>query len=251
VNEVIFLGTAGGRYVVAYQLRSSAGTVIKVEDELIVLDPGPGTLVHLAKKKLQVRKISSIIVSHKHLDHSADLNVIIDALTEGGFKKRGSLFITEEAINECIPLPYLRDFLKNIDFLKPRTEYTLEKGISFKTTRLLNHGAENYGLLFNMPSGKILGFITDTAYFEGIEEEFKTANILVINVVRYTRLKGVLHLCIEDVKKILSKLRPELVILTHFGMSMLRANPFKLAKELSKEFGLEIKACYDGMTIRV
>jgi len=250
MSEVIFLGTAGGRYVVSYQLRSSAGTVIKIEDQMIILDPGPGTLVHLAKKKLQVRKISSIVVSHKHLDHSADLSVIIDALTEGGFKKKGELFITEEALSECIPLPYLRDFLKGIHLLKPKREYTLHN-LSFKTTCLLNHGAENYGLLFNMPSGKILGFITDTAYFEGIEEEFKTANILVINVVRYTRLKGVLHLCIEDVKKILKKLHPELVILTHFGMSMLRANPFKVAKELSKELELDIRACYDGMTIKV
>jgi len=32
---------------------------------------------------------------------------------------------------------------------------------------------------------------------------------------------------------------------------MLKANPFKVAQELSDEFGLKIRACYDGMSVKI
>jgi len=250
MSEIIFLGTAGARYVVAKQLRASAGTIINIENSYLLLDPGPGTLVHLAKRKILVEKISTIIVSHHHLDHSADLNVIVDAVTEGGFKKRGTLFLTESALKENILLPYLKNYLKKIEILKPHTVYE-ENPFKFKTTCLFKHTAENYGLLFYFPERKVVGFITDTAYFEELAKEFAEANILVINTVRYTPKEGVLHLSIPDVKKLLTKVKPEEVILTHFGMTMIRANPFKVAQELSKELGLKIRACYDGMSLKI
>jgi ribonuclease BN (tRNA processing enzyme) len=250
MSEIIFLGTAGARYVVAKQLRASAGTVINIGESYLLLDPGPGTLVYLNKKKIPLEKIGTIVVSHQHLDHSADLNIIVDAITEGGFKKRGKLFLTESALKEGILLSYLQPYLKEIEILKPENFYE-SPPFKFKTTVLFKHTAENYGLLFYFPEGKVVGFITDTAYFEGLEEEFQEADILVIYTVRYTPKDGVLHLSISDVKKILKKIKPEEVILTHFGMTMLRANPFKVAQELSKELGLKIRACYDGMSLKI
>ena len=250
MSEIIFLGTAGARYVVAKQFRASAGTVININNSYLLLDPGPGTLVHLAKKKIPIEKIETIIVSHQHLDHSADLNIIVDAVTEGGFKKRGTLFLTENALKEGILFSYLQPYLEKIEILKPNTFYE-NFPFKFRTTCLLKHTVENYGLLFYLPEGKVIGFITDTAYFEKLEEEFASANILVIYTVRHTPKEGVLHLSISDVKKILSKIKPEEVILTHFGMTMLKANPFKVAQELSNELGLKIRACYDGMSIKI
>jgi ribonuclease BN (tRNA processing enzyme) len=248
--EVIFLGTAGARFVVAKQLRASAGTLLHLNNSYLLLDPGPGTLVYMAKRKLPLEKIKCILVSHQHLDHSADLNIMVDAITEGGFKKRGILFLTESSFNEPILLPYLKNFLEKIEILKPRTSYECSP-FYFKTTCELKHTAENYGLIFDLPDGKKLGFITDTAYFEGLEEEFSKANYLVINTVRLTPREGVLHLSIPDVKKILTKLRPELAVLTHFGMTMIRANPFKVAKELSEELGLKVVSAYDGMVLKL
>ncbi len=248
--EIIFLGTAGARYVVAKQLRSSAGILLKLENKILLMDPGPGTLVHLAKRKVSLKDINTLLLSHQHLDHSADLNIVIDAITEGGFKKRGSLFLTESSLKECIPLPYLQPFLERIEILKPSTIFE-NSPFKFKTTCLLEHTAENYGFLFYLPNGKVLGFLTDTAYFEELSQEFKEANILVINVVRFTPKEGVLHMSIPDVKKLLSKLKPETVILTHFGMTMLRANPFKVAKDLSKELKINIISAYDGMSFRI
>jgi len=246
--NVYLLGTAGARYVVAKQLRASAGTVLEEDGEFLLLDPGPGTIVHLAKHKIPVEKIRNILVSHKHLDHSADLNVIVDAITEGTFKKRGRLFIPKEAWDEGALLSYLREALAETIFLAEKEAYQTTK-FSFKTTKKLLHSAETYGFIFNLKDGKSLGFLVDTAFFEELISEFQGVNYLIVNVVRYEPKEGVLHLSVQDVRKLLASLRPELTVITHFGMTMLRANPFKVAKDLSSELNLKVFAAYDGLRL--
>ena len=99
--ELIFLGTGGGRYVVAKQLRASGGLLLREGKKYLLIDPGPGSLVQLAKLKIPLNHIQGILLSHLHLDHSADLSVVVDAITEGGFKKRGFCF-------------YLRQLLRSV-----------------------------------------------------------------------------------------------------------------------------------------
>jgi len=246
--NVYLLGTAGARYVVAKQLRASAGTVLEEDGEFLLLDPGPGTLVHLAKHKIPVEKIRTILISHKHLDHSADLNVIVDAITEGTFKNRGRLFIPKEAWDEGALLSYLREALAETIFLAEKEAYQTTK-FSFKTTNKLLHSAETYGFIFNLKDGKSLGFLVDTAFFEELISEFQGVNYLIVNVVRYEPKEGVLHLSVQDVRKLLASLRPELTVITHFGMTMLRANPFKVAKDLSSELNLKVVSAYDGLRL--
>jgi len=246
--NVYLLGTAGARYVVAKQLRASAGTVLEEDGEFLLIDPGPGTIVHLAKHKIPVEKIRNILVSHKHLDHSADLNVIVDAITEGTLKKRGRLFIPKEAWDEGVLLSYLREALDETIFLAEKEAYQTSK-FSFKTTKKLLHSAETYGFIFNLKDGKSLGFLVDTAFFEELISEFQGVNYLIVNVVRYEPKEGVLHLSVQDVRKLLASLRPELTVITHFGMTMLRANPFKVAKDLSAELNLKVVAAYDGLRL--
>ena len=246
--NVYLLGTAGARYVVAKQLRASAGTVLEEDGEFFLIDPGPGTIVHLAKHKIPVEKIRNILISHKHLDHSADLNVIVDAITEGTLKKRGRLFIPKEAWEEGVLLSYLREALDETIFLAEKEAYQTTK-FSFKTTRKLLHSAETYGFIFNLKDGKSLGFLSDTAFFEELISEFQGVNYLIVNVVRYEPKEGVLHLSVQDVRKLLASLRPELTVITHFGMTMLRANPFKVAKDLSSELNLKVLAAYDGLRL--
>jgi len=246
--NVYLLGTAGARYVVAKQLRASAGTVLEEDGEFLLIDPGPGTIVHLAKHKIPVEKIRNILISHKHLDHSADLNVIVDAITEGTFKKRGRLFIPKEAWEEGVLLSYLKEALADTIFLAEKEAYQTAK-FSFKTTKKLLHSAETYGFIFNLKDGKSLGFLVDTAFFEELISEFQGVNYLIVNVVRYEPKEGVLHLSVQDVQNLLTSLRPELTVITHFGMTMLRANPFKVAKDLSAELNLKVVAAYDGLRL--
>ena len=46
MDKITFLGSGGGRIVVAHQLRSTGGFVINIGTKQIHVDPGPGALVH-------------------------------------------------------------------------------------------------------------------------------------------------------------------------------------------------------------
>jgi len=249
------LGTAGARYVVAKQLRSSAGTYIEHEGTRLILDPGPGTLVRMAsaRPRLDVEKLNGLILTHTHLDHSNDVNILIDGLTEGGLKKRGVLFAPKECLEgeTAVVLKYLRPYLKDIQTLRPEASYRIGN-ISFKTSCRHYHTAETYGLIFELGSKRV-GFVVDTLFFPGLIDCYRECQILILNVVRYKPhpSPNVQHLCVRDVEEILEKIRPEKAILTHFGMTMIRARPHQVAAKLSRKLNLEVIAAYDGLTLEV
>jgi phosphoribosyl 1,2-cyclic phosphodiesterase len=48
---------------------------------------------------------------------------------------------------------------------------------------------------------------------------------------------------------LISSIKPKKAILTHFGMTMLKAKPHIQAEELTRRLGVEVLAAYDGMTL--
>ena len=83
-DKVMFLGTAGARVMVANQILASGGLWFDLGGTEMLLDPGPGTLVQAIRRKLKPTKLEAIILTHRHLDHSADANIMIEAMTERG-----------------------------------------------------------------------------------------------------------------------------------------------------------------------
>ncbi|MFA5287126.1 MAG: MBL fold metallo-hydrolase [Candidatus Omnitrophota bacterium] len=246
---VKFLGTAGARFVMIGQLRASGGIWISYKGTNILVDPGPGSIVRCsaARPKLNPAKLDGIILTHKHLDHANDINVMIEAMTEGGFKKRGVVFCPADAINEdSIILKYARNFPARIDMLKAEHDYKVG-GVSFATSMRHLHTAETYGLKFKFGRAT-LAILTDTRYFKELVNFYKV-DILIISVVFLKPRPGIDHLCLADVEEIIMATKPKKAILTHFGISMLKAKPHLLAKCLSKNTGIEVEAAYDGMSL--
>ncbi len=247
-----FLGTAGARFVVARQLRSSAGVFITMKGTNIILDPGPGTLVKCAKSKprIDVTKLDAIILTHAHIDHTNDVNILIDAMTGGGLRKRGTLFAPRECIDgeNAVVLRYLRDFMKDIIILGEDQLYGIGD-LRFSTSVRHKHPVETYGISLDF-HGRKISFMVDTRYFPDLIESYKGAHLLVMNVVRYNPHESgeVMHLCIDDVREILANIRPHRAILTHFGMTMLRAKPWELSRKLTEELGVDVIVASDGMT---
>nr|NIN10169.1 MBL fold metallo-hydrolase [Gemmatimonadales bacterium]NIN48835.1 MBL fold metallo-hydrolase [Gemmatimonadales bacterium]NIP06299.1 MBL fold metallo-hydrolase [Gemmatimonadales bacterium] len=54
-----------------------------------------------------------------------------------------------------------------------------------------------------------------------------------------------------DAREILEAIRPRKTVLTHFGMTMIRAKPWVVAQQLSDELGLDVSAASDGTTIEL
>ena len=244
--KLTFMGTAGARFMVAKQLAASGGLYIEEGNTRISLDPGPGAIVQYAKRKVDLTKLDAIVISHRHLDHSNDVNVMIEAMTDGGFRHRGRLYCPSDALDgDPVVLKYIRQFPQEIVALEPETEYTVGE-VTFTTTPRHVHQVETYGFRF----GNRLGWVTDSAYYDGIAEQHK-ADVMVIHLVLMECRAGLPHLCLDDAERIIREAKPRLAILTHYGMTVWRAHPRELAEDLTQRIGTEVKAARDGMSVEL
>ena len=188
-NFVKFLGTAGARVVVSKQLRASGGVWIKYQDTNLHIDPGPGALVRALSSRppLSPPSLDALLLSHRHLDHSNDLNIMVEAMTEGATKKRGAVFLPAEALEEePVLFKYLREKLVSLEILEEGKEYHW-KDISFSTPLRHLHSAETYGFRFSFPQGDV-SFITDTLFEEKLIEAYQDSKILFLNTVRFKKI---------------------------------------------------------------
>jgi phosphoribosyl 1,2-cyclic phosphodiesterase len=231
------------------QLRHSGGIWLSAAGSRVLIDPGPGSLVRClnSRPKLQPADLDAIILTHRHIDHCNDINVMIEAMTEGGFKRRGMVFCPQDALEgDPVIFKYLRGFLEKIETLEERRKYSIKK-FEFETSMPHIHPAQTYGLKFKL-NGRSVGLMTDTRVFDALEDFYKV-HTLIMSVVFLERRPGIDHLSLEEAKELIPILKPKRVILTHFGMRMLAAKPRLQAERMSQELGIEVIAATDGMTI--
>ncbi len=248
-NFIKFLGTAGARIVVARQLRSSAGIWLSLDGSNIYIDPGPGALAKCfaARPKLDPMDLDAILLSHNHLDHAGDVNAMIEAMTLGGHKKKGTVFAPISAFEgDPIILKYVRKYLDKTTVLKEKGKYKVGS-VSFETPVKHVHGIETFGFKFK-GKGATLSYISDTRFFDDMHRYYKS-DILIISVLK-DKPSNLDHLCVDDVEKILKEIRPKTAILTHFGRFMLDAGPEKMAARLSRDCNTRVIAARDGMTFK-
>lgn len=252
-NFIKFLGTAGARVVLSKQIRASAGIWLSLDDTNLYIDPGPGALVKCwsSRPKLDPSKLDAILLSHRHLDHSGDINVMIEAMTDGTFKKKGIVLVPKEALDEDpVILKYVRKFPEKIETLKVGKKIKIKNITISCPVKHIHHGSETYGFKFQGKKTRI-SYISDTKFFPRLIEAYKS-DILIANVLRPDIIGlehlNLEHLSAEDFKKLVKGIKPKTAIMTHFGMKMLRAKPWEIAEKLAKELKTEIIAARDGMT---
>jgi len=247
-DTITFLGTGGARFMIITQLLASGGLWLNLGGTEILLDPGPGCIVQATKRKLRADKLSAIILSHRHLDHSADINIMVEAMTQGGFNRHGWLFAPADALEtEPVIFSYLKDYLGGIEVLTEGQSYSIGS-VSFATPIRHIHGVETYGIIFKT-NKHTFSYIADTRYFDGLCKSYG-GELLIINVLRLESLEPdspLDHLSVPDVEHIITELKPKVAILTHFGMTMWRAKPWEIAEGLSQETGVRVLAARDGM----
>lgn len=246
MNQITFLGTGGARVLVFKQLLASGGLWIEMENTRIHLDPGPGALVRATKRELDPTKLDAIVLSHRHLDHSADVNVMIEAMTTGGFNKRGMVFAPRDAYDDDpVILRYVRNYPKSTHVIEEGGIYEVG-GIRFCAPVKHDHPGEVYGLVFESPGCK-WSYIVDTRYFPDLAKHYQ-ADVVIMHTVRLEESE-IYHLSIPDAKRIIGAMqpKPKTAIITHFGMTVWRAKPWEVAERLGEETGVEVKAARDGM----
>lgn len=238
------MGTAGARFMVAKQVAASGGLFLEEGRTRLALDPGPGAIVQYAQRGIDLTTIDAIVLSHRHLDHSGDVNVMLEGMTDGGFQRRGRLFCPGDALDEDpVVLKYVRRFPSEIVRLEPETSYAVD-ALSFTTSGRHVHQSETFGFRF----GDKLGWITDSGYYDAIAEQHR-AEVMIIHTVLRDCIPSLPHLCIADAERIIRDAKPRIAFLTHYGMTVWRAKPADIAAGMSQRLGIDVRAAQDGMSI--
>jgi len=251
--EMIFLGTGGARFCMTTQKRQTGGIRI-LRPINMQIDPGPGSIVYSNKLKLDPSKIRALLVSHGHPDHYADAEIFLEAMTQGGLRKRGFLLGSRSVIsgNERFDRAISKYHLSlpnRVVEMKPGDKEDLGS-VSVTATSAKHSDPDTIGFRLRFAAGDI-GYISDTEYFPELSKQFKGVRILVMSVLRPrgTPWKG--HLSTEDAANIGAEIRPEMSILTHFGMRMIFAGPSREARAIQEATGVRTIAARDNMRVHV
>jgi phosphoribosyl 1,2-cyclic phosphodiesterase len=147
-----------------------------------------------------------------------------------------------------VVLAYLQGFVEKFEILK-KGKFQIGD-ILFEVPIQNIHSSQTYGLKFFI-GDEIVSFVSDTNYFEELTGIYKDSTVLVLNVVFYQKRPDIQHLCLEEALGLIKKIKPKKAIITHFGMSMLKAKPHILEEKIVKETKMDIKFAYDGMKVDI
>ncbi len=219
------------------------------------VDPGPGALVRALSHvpPCNPRELAGIVLSHKHLDHAGDVNVMIEAMTSGGFKRRGVLIAPHDALEgEHVVLPYAQRFVERIDVAAEHGGPFRIGEVEIRTSIKHIHAVETYGMHFRHGE-RTVSYLPCGRYFDGLAQDYAAhaPDALVINVLRYRDGMDVDHLTFDQAREIIAAVRPRVAVMQHFGTKMLEQNPARLARELEDDLGIRIIAAYDNMHLDV
>ena len=250
-----FLGTGGARFVVARQFRASGGMWMRFGGTQIHVDPGPGALVRAMSSvpPCVPTELDAIVLSHKHLDHSADINVMIEAMTTGGFRPRGALLAPRDAFEgEPVVLPYAARFVPVHHVLEAHGGPYVVGEVEVRTSLRHRHAVDTFGLHFQWQKTTV-SYLPCGRFFEEQIADYRSQapDVLILNVLFYRETLRADHLTYDDARTLIAEIRPKVAVLTHFGTKMLERDPAVLAQTIEDELGLRTYAAYDGWTFDV
>ncbi len=240
--RIRFLGSGGGRFTTAYQLRRTGGFIIEDKGLTVHVDPGPGAARALRDFGEDVRKISGLIVSHAHPDHITDAAIVIEGMTDGARKKSGFLIGSFSVINGLEDYKPIGSYhLKALERVyKAKPGDIIDEGVKIEVIKAKHTDPTTIGFVWH--GSRTITYYSDTGYWEGMERFAR--DVVIFNLEITFELPTHTHPGV--VRRVLSKSSPKLVFITHYGRSVLRYGPEKLARELEREFGVEVIATKDG-----
>ncbi|MBD3210094.1 MBL fold metallo-hydrolase [Candidatus Micrarchaeota archaeon] len=252
--EIVFLGTGGGRINLIKQVRGTGGFRINSPSANIHVDPGPGALVASVRHKQNPLHLDAIIVTHNHVDHVSDAEVLVEGMSNYALKKYGVL------IGSKMTLEGDKDGDRGIRAWhqsKAREVYAAEPGERKRfETKKGSFEIEIIGLKHDEPTtfgfklyldGMVLGHISDTEYLKRLGKDFGGCDCLVVNCIKPEADRYHGHLEVKDVIEILKAAKPGACIITHMGMKMLRKGASAQAEKIQKKTGVKTIAAKDGM----
>ncbi|MDR3282152.1 MAG: MBL fold metallo-hydrolase [Candidatus Methanoplasma sp.] len=250
--KITFLGTGGGRHTTMYQARSTGGMLMEHPGGTIHVDPGPSALVQMRKIHYDPARTSSVIVSHAHPDHYSDAECVLEGMTCGGWKKRGCLYGSptvidgEGGLGPCVSR-YHQSIVSGTRVFRPGDVLDID-GLRTEVCRAEHSDPTNVGFRFHTDAG-VVSYVSDTSFSPEIAVQYRGSRVLILPVTTPWDLRIHYHLCTEDAAKFMSVVKPELTVMIHFGIVMIKRGPETEAALAEERTGLRAVAARDLMTL--
>jgi ribonuclease BN (tRNA processing enzyme) len=181
--RVIFVGTGCG---VPSPKRASPSLIIEVGSEILLFDPGPGSLWKMTDLGFRANDIDSIFFTHLHVDHTADLPAILFASKYpldqrrkdlrlfgpkgfGGFYRNLLSLYGEQIISQYYQVE-----------VKEMGEGVLRFDGWCVRSALLSHTPNAIGYRIQTNDGKVVVYSGDTGYCDGIIQLSEGADLLIL-----------------------------------------------------------------------
>ena len=253
MTRLTLLGTGGGRFATVTQERATGG--VYLEDGVSLhIDPGPGSLVMMRRARLDPMRTTGILVSHCHPDHYTDAEVLLEAMTNGTHKRRGSLAGSRSvlegdgSIGPAIS-EYHKAAVETVSVLEPGDEVMIGH-VKVLATPASHSDPTTIGFRLGTTQGEI-GYVPDTALTDEVVEANRGVRVLVVPLTRPLRARIDHHLCTEDAADLIEGTEPELAVLNHMGLKILREDPNMQADWIAKKTGVRTVVGDDLMRIRM
>lgn len=208
-------GSLGGGYFLRVRLNNSSSEEISEDEKVhnIIIDPGYNFIQNFLKEKFNIDDIDTIIITHSHLDHCAELLPIMDLIyqinkrydkyykEEKRDKKKVNLCLSKGAYNKFssyIMDPDWQKQLKNVIIIEnlPGSKWLITDGLTISaipTPHMDLGGVKAIGLKIEVKgesNNLCLGFTGDTPFYKNIEKDFCGCDVLCVHLgsIKYSEI---------------------------------------------------------------
>ncbi len=260
--ELHILGAGGA---VPTPTHGPAAYWLVVDGQGVLLDPGPGALVRLVRQPGapdSVDDVDTVLLSHLHLDHTADLAPLL-------FASHSVLARNPRPLRLWGP-PGLATYLGKLgevygDWLAPRARELVVRELAAGdvlplgpaggrvTSFAANHDESRFGgvcLGFRVvdAAGAVLTYSGDTGPCPELTAAARGSQVLVVECSTPDELASPGHMCPSRVAELCRETRPGRVVLTHLYPLVAGRGA---AGDVTRACGVACEEAQDGLVVRV
>ncbi len=251
--KVTFLGSGTG---VPLASRASPSLLLSTENELYLLDLGPGALRRLAHLGISHEQISGVFITHFHLDHSLDLVHLLFATRHPPvLRKRAPFFIAgplgfnqflsglHSAYGKWISLP--EKLLKVVE-IEPGSHITgLCPRLTVRTAST-GHTPRSLAYRFDHPRAGSIVYTGDTTCSQEVIELAQGADLMVTECSFPDEMPVEGHLTPALAGKMAHEAEVRKLALCHFYPEALASN---ISEQCRGHFHGELVLSSDGLVL--
>jgi ribonuclease BN (tRNA processing enzyme) len=183
-----------------------------------------------------------------------DAEILIEAMTEGGTRKQGMLIGSRTVIEgdgDFGPAisKYHLSKPKTVRIMTPYSRMSF-KPFEISATPSAHSDTTSVGFRIQTADG-IISYVSDTQLLESVIKAHRNCRLLIASVTRPLGQRIPHHLSTEDAGYMIEKIKPEMAVITHFGMRVIQENPETQARWIEERSGVRTVAARDFMMLEM